>query len=69
VRCEYSVDINARIIDDPDHSYDEDRFIIMGISSRLRILVACHCYRKNNEVIRIVPARRATKNEVSSYGR
>jgi len=61
-------DINARIIDDPDHSNDEARFIIMGISSRLRILVVCHCYRENDEVIRIISARRATKNEVNSYG-
>ncbi|MDR0458881.1 MAG: BrnT family toxin [Coriobacteriales bacterium] len=61
-------DINARIIDDPDHSYDEQRFIIMGISSRLRVVVVCHCYRENDEVIRIISARRATRNEVDYYG-
>ena len=61
-------DINARVITDPDHSDDEDRFIILGISSKLRVLVVCHCYRKNDEVIRIISARKATKNEVNNYG-
>jgi uncharacterized DUF497 family protein len=60
-------DLNARVIDDPDHSGDENRFIIMGISNRLRTLVVCHCYRENDEVIRIISARKATKNEVNSY--
>ncbi|MDR2491872.1 MAG: BrnT family toxin [Coriobacteriales bacterium] len=61
-------DARARVIADPDHSDDEDRFIIMGISSKLRVLVVCHCYRENDEVIRIISARKATKNEVSNYG-
>lgn len=61
-------DISARMIADPDHSDDEDRFIILGISSKLRILVVCHCYRKNDEIIRIISARKATKNEVNNYG-
>jgi uncharacterized protein len=38
-------DPNARLISDPDHSDDEDRFILLGISERLRTLVVCHCYR------------------------
>jgi uncharacterized DUF497 family protein len=62
-------DASARIIDDPDHSESESRFIIMGISQRLRILVVCHCYRESDEVIRIISARKATKNEVNSYGK
>jgi uncharacterized DUF497 family protein len=62
-------DANARIIDDPDHSDSESRFIIMGVSERLRVLVVCHCYRESDEVIRIISARKATKNEVSSYGK
>jgi len=62
-------DVNARVIDDPDHSDDENRFIILGISQRLRILVVCHCYRERDEIIRIISARKATKNEVNSYGR
>ena len=61
-------DKNARIIADPDHSQDEDRFIILGLSSALRLLVVCHCYRKNDEVIRIISARKATKNEIKYYG-
>jgi uncharacterized DUF497 family protein len=62
-------DVNARVIDDPDHSDDEDRLIIMGISSKLRTLVVCHCYRESDEIIRIISARKATKNEVKSYGK
>jgi uncharacterized DUF497 family protein len=62
-------DVNARVIDDPDHSDDEDRFIIMGISNKLRALVVCHCYRESNEIIRIISARKVTKNEVKSYGK
>lgn len=61
-------DKNARIIADPEHSQDEDRFIILGLSSALRLLVVCHCYRKNDEVIRIISARKATKNEIKYYG-
>jgi uncharacterized DUF497 family protein len=61
-------DINARIIDDPDHSDDEDRFIIMGISQMLRVLVVCYCYRDDDTMIRIISARKATKNEVREYG-
>jgi len=62
-------DSNARVIDDPDHSDDESRFIILGISHKLRLLVVCHCYRESYEVIRIISARKATKNEVKNYGR
>ena len=61
-------DKNARIIADPEHSQDEGRFIILGLSSALRLLVVCHCYRKNDEVIRIISARKATKNEIKYYG-
>ena len=63
------LDANARIIDDPDHSDEEDRFIIMGISQKLRILVVCHCYREQDEIVRIISARKATKNEVIIYGK
>jgi Uncharacterized protein conserved in bacteria len=47
-------DENALLLHDPDHSHEEDRFILLGLSSNLRILVVCHCYRKNDEVIRII---------------
>lgn len=52
---------------DPDHSEDEDRFLLLGISSSLRLLVVCHCYRENDEFIRIISARKATKTEAKSY--
>ncbi len=61
-------DENARIIADPDQSENEDRFIILGISMSLKLLVVCHCYRKNEEIIRIISARKATKNETKCYG-
>jgi len=61
-------DPNGKLIDDPDHSDDEDRFIILGISKMLRLLVVCHCYRENDETIRIITARKATKKEVKYYG-
>jgi len=60
-------DENARLIPDPDHSEKEDRFILMGLSSSLRILVVVHCYRENDEVIRIISARKATRNEQKYY--
>ena len=62
-------DPNAKIIHDPDHSIEEDRFIILGISKLLKLLVVCHCYRENEEVIRIISARKATKKETKEYGR
>ena len=61
-------DVYARVIDDPDHSDTENRFIILGISQKLHLLVVCHCYRLNDEVIRIISARKATKNEARYYG-
>jgi uncharacterized DUF497 family protein len=61
------LDANARLIDDPDHSDDEDRFILMGMSEFLRVVVVCHCYRQNDDVIRIISARRADSEERSSY--
>ena len=61
-------DENARIIADPEHSQTEDRFIILGLSAPLKLLVACHCYRQADEIIRIISARKATKNETKYYG-
>jgi len=57
----------AQLIPDPDHHDEEDRFIILGRSIQLRILVICHCYRENDEVIRIISARKANKYEQSFY--
>ena len=61
-------DENALIIPDPDHSDDEERFVLLGMSWSLRILVVCHCYRKNDQIIRIFSARKATKAESTHYG-
>jgi len=62
-------DPNARMIFDPEHSRDEDRFILVGISSGLRLLVVCHCYIEDDMVIRIISARKANRNEQKQYGR
>jgi len=61
-------DPNALVISDPEHSTEEDRFIILGISALSKILVVCHCYRENDAVIRIISARKATTNESVQYG-
>ncbi|MBI4064229.1 MAG: BrnT family toxin [Elusimicrobia bacterium] len=62
-------DENAVRFFDPDHSEDEDRFIMLGMSFKLRVLVVCHCYRKNDVVIRIISARKANGREAKSYWR
>ena len=61
-------DPNARMIFDTEHSGDEERFILLGISSGLRLLVVCHCYREDYMVIRIISARKAKKKEQKQYG-
>lgn len=60
-------DENSLVEPDPDHSADEDRFIILGFSSSAKLLVVCHCYREQDAVIRIISARKATKTESSYY--
>jgi len=60
-------DERAKLIDDPDHSEDEDRFILLGLSGSLRLLVVCHCYRMEGNVIRIISARKATSEETKFY--
>lgn len=61
-------DPNARVIHDPDHSVSEDRFILLGMSQHMNILIVCHCYKEQDEIIRIISARKATKAETNSYG-
>jgi uncharacterized protein len=61
------LDENAVRFYDPDHSTDEDRFLMLGISSRLRVLIVCHCYRASDTVIRIISARKADKQEEADY--
>ena len=57
----------ARLIPDPDHSEEEERFILLGISCTLNILVVVHCYRDQDSVIRLISARKATKSEAKQY--
>ena len=60
-------DVNALVISDPEHSEDEERFVILGFSLQANLLVVCHCYRASESVIRIISARKATKNESRQY--
>ena len=60
-------DENALLIDDPEHSEEEERFIILGTSRKANLLVVCHCYRQSETVIRIISARKATKTESKYY--
>ena len=54
---------------DDEHSEDEDRFILLGMSEKFRILVVCHCYRESDSVIRIISSRKATRKESKYYKR
>ncbi|MFG6667494.1 BrnT family toxin [Halomonas sp. HNIBRBA4712] len=56
----------GRLISDPDHSVEEDRFILLGTSIQSRLLVVCHCIREG-ETIRIISARKANKRERKAY--
>jgi uncharacterized DUF497 family protein len=60
-------DEHAKLINDPDHSEDEERFIILGLSSTPRLLLVCHCYRRAGQSIRIISARKATPKEARFY--
>ena len=60
-------DENARLILDPDHSQDEERYILLGFSCNSKILTVVHCYRDNEENIRIISARKSTKHEERQY--
>ncbi|MDY0171092.1 MAG: BrnT family toxin [Thermoguttaceae bacterium] len=60
-------DENGRLKHDPDHSHDEDRFILLGISAKLRLLVVVHTYRRGEGEARIISARKATRNESRQY--
>ena len=57
----------AKYFDDDSHSLDEERYVVIGKSKRLKILMVCHCYRNNNSVIRLISARKADDDEVSIY--
>jgi uncharacterized DUF497 family protein len=66
--CTVFADENARLKHDPEHSQQEDRFILLGFSAKLRLLIVCHAYRESDEVIRIISARKATPSERRQYG-
>jgi len=59
----------ARLIHDPDHSDEEERFILLGFSSTFRLLLVCHCYHENEQIVRIISARKANKSEQRQYRR
>ena len=61
-------DSSALVIEDPDHSEQEERFIILGFSHKANLLIVCHCYRMDDSVIRIISARKATLRESVQYG-
>ena len=63
------LDDSARLIDDPDHSGEEERFVLIGLSFRARCLIVSHCYRETASVIRLISARRATAQEEQAYWR
>ena len=60
-------DDSARLIHDPTHSVTEDRYILLGMSSNLRLLIVIHAYKEQDEIIRIISARKATKKETKQY--
>jgi uncharacterized DUF497 family protein len=57
----------ARLVADPDSSQEEDRFLLLGFSNQLRLLLVCHCYRKTGKQLRIISARKANKSEQKQY--
>ena len=61
------LDDDAKLIPDPDHSIGEERFVLLGHSSTLKFLVVCHCYRAEGGIIRLISARKATRQETKTY--
>ncbi len=52
---------------DDEHSDWEDRFLLLGMSARLRLLLVCYCHREDDTTIRLISARRATRHEARQY--
>ena len=61
------IDARARVFYDEDHSAEEERFVILGLSSAARLLVVVHCHREASSVVRIISARKATRKEAKTY--
>jgi uncharacterized DUF497 family protein len=62
-------DEHARLIADEDNSEDEERFLLLGMSFRPRLLLVCHCYRENDHEVRIISVRKPTRHEAQMYRR
>lgn len=62
-------DEKAILFDDPEHSEQEERFLLLGMSKTAKVCIVCHCYRETDTVIRIISARKATKKETERYVR
>ena len=67
--CTVFYDEQAILFDDPEHSEEEERFLLLGMSKAADLCVVCHCYRESDTVIRIISAREATKKEGERYAR
>ena len=61
--------MNMQLLDDPDHSGTEDRFILLGLSGALRLLIVVHAFAEADGLIRIISARKATPRERIGYSR
>ena len=59
----------AILFDDPEHSEDEERFLLLGMSEEAHLCIVCHCYRESDTVIRLISARKATRKESERYAR
>jgi len=57
----------TKVATDPDHSQSEDRFLALGYSEMHQLLIVVHCYRKTDEVIRIISARKLTRSEQKQF--
>jgi uncharacterized DUF497 family protein len=57
------------LIADPDHSENEDRFVLLGLSAKLRLLLVCHCFEVKKGLIRVISCRKASRNEIPLYRR
>ncbi len=62
-------DEHGLLLDDPEHSLEEDRFVLLGLSAQLRLLLVVHCYREGENAIRLISARKATRHEREQYAR
>lgn len=62
-------DDDAILFDDPEHPIEEDRFLILGITKYENLCIVSHCYRNKDDIIRIISARKATKNETKTYNK